>query len=226
MADCSTCRVHVPATQRTYLQRVSSEALNPDPVPPIETSPDPGQSPQTGITQSGEEALAERLDRLERVLREELATQKHRADRAEAQLRAFGELDEQAEELVAAARTEATRLLTAARHERDAAAAEHAQASAALEAARKEAAELMRRARVTLPSAAAAPAASSLDEELLSALRDHVIDVGALQSEMVTETRKAVIKLIQAASQARGGAALRPVPSPNSGASSRERARS
>jgi hypothetical protein len=208
---------------------VSSDP-NPDAWSATGTAPNPEASPPEKTTQSAEEALAERLDQLEHVLRQELAVQKRRADRAEAQLQALGELDEQAEQLVATARAEASKLLEAARHEREAAKGEHAEASASLEAARKEAAELMRRARATLPSAPAAagpvasPPASPVDEELLSALRDHLIDMGALQSEIVTETRKAVIKLIQAASQARGAAVLHPVATSGS-ASTRERAR-
>jgi hypothetical protein len=176
---------------------VSSEALPPDQSP----SATPGDA---------EAALAARLDHLEHVLREELQQQKRRADRAEAQLRALGQLDEHAEDLVATARAEAAKVMAAARHELEQATTARQEADAVLQDARRRAREIVHAPRAGRP--APQPAAGGLDDELLLALRDHLIDVGALQTAMMSETRNAVIRLIQASSQARG-TVLRPVPS-------------
>lgn len=178
---------------------VTSEAVEPEPTPQ-----DPGPAER-------EAALAARLDHLEHVLREELARQKQRADRAEAQLRALGDLDEQASDLVSEARAEASKVLEAARHAYEQAAGFRQEAEAVLRQAGHEAAKVTREAslRATTPTV---PGPGALDRELLEALRDHLIDTRALYAQLTAETREAVIRLIQAASQARGKPPLREVP--------------
>jgi hypothetical protein len=96
------------------------------------------------LAEDREGALAARLDHLEHVLREEVVHQKERADRAEAQLLALGDLDAQATELVSEARAEASKVLEAARHAYDQAAAMRQDAEALLEEAKKEAERLSR----------------------------------------------------------------------------------
>ena len=158
-----------------------------------------------------EGALAARLDHLEKVLREEVAHQKERADRAEAQLLALGDLDAQAAELVSEARAEASKVLEAARHEYDQAAATRREAEALLEQAKKEAERLDREASL-LRAIPAVPGPGAPHRELLEGLRDHLIDTRALYAQLTAETRDAVIRLVQAAGRARGKPALREVP--------------
>jgi len=182
---------------------VTAETVEPGP-----TLHDPetnGQHPPAPEPEDREDALAARLDRLEHELREEVVRQKQRADRAEAQLRALGDLDEQANDLVTEARAEASKVLEAARHEYEQAAEVRKEAQALLRQARSEAARLTREASLK-PMAPAAP-----DRELLEGLKDHLIDTGALYAQLTVEAREAVIRLIQATGEARGKPALHEV---------------
>jgi len=88
----------------------------------------------TGAASNGDaladryDAVFGRLERLENALRTEIQTQTDRAEAAEAQLRALGDLTARADELVATAHAEAARLSREANQEFDLAAQAHQEA--------------------------------------------------------------------------------------------------
>jgi hypothetical protein len=144
------------------------------------------------------EAVTSRLDELEAVLRREIEHQRQRADRAEAQLAALGDLADHADELVAQARQDARRLTLAAQHELEEARAEAEQTR---QAARQD------QAARTNPGP---PAGVALDDELLGVIWDHLIDMGAVQRSMISATREAVIRMMQVSGSAGPKGIVRP----------------
>ncbi len=134
----------------------------------------------TGAT-SGGDALADRydavfgrLERLENALRTEIQTQTDRAEAAEAQLRALGDLTARADELIATARAEAARLSRQADQEFDLAAQAH-----------QEAIELRAEAERLATKAAAEHAAAS--QQLAKA--QHAAAMQAETAQLATPSR-------------------------------------
>jgi hypothetical protein len=141
------------------------------------------------------------------VLRGEVETQRARAERAEAQLAALGDLSDHADELVTQAREDARRVVLSAQRELEEAVAARAEAEQLRQAAREELAGQRLAARPPAPAEVTAP---GLDDELLQAIRDHLVDMGAVQRSMIMATREAVIKMLQASGATGPVGVLRP----------------
>jgi hypothetical protein len=153
------------------------------------------------------QAVTSRLDELEAVLRGEVERQRQRAERAEAQLGALGDLADHADELVAQAREDARRVVLSAQRELEEAVAARAEAERLRQVAREELAGQRLAARAATPAKATGP---GLDDELLQAIRDHLVDMGAVQRSMIMATREAVIKMLQASGATGPAGVVRP----------------
>jgi hypothetical protein len=167
-----------------------------------EGSASSGKAAHSDALSARYDAVFGRLDRLEHALRTEIQAQTDRAETAEARLRALGDLTLRADELVAAAQSEAARLSREARYEFDLASKAHQEAEElraeaqrlTVKAAAEHASALQQLAAAPPPAAAheatpAQPTAETLapvpDEDLLLAIRRYLTDMLTLEEVTV-----------------------------------------